>query len=126
MTELCNTTTDPVSHTSGPWKIDWTIAGGGRNEDFPELHYANIYSHGYMNSAPAGLSITGYIRKADALLIAAAPELLEALKELLASQLAVMPPFEAGAAAQDAWSDRRAKARNDAAWAVAKATGEHS
>lgn len=62
--------------------------------------------------------------EADGRLIAAAPDLLEALKELLASQLAAMPPFEAGAAAQDAWSDRRAKARNDAVAVIAKAEGQ--
>lgn len=57
---------------------------------------------------------------ANARLIAAAPELFAALKELLASQAATYPPFEAGKTAQDAWADRRAKARNDAAAVIAK------
>ena len=42
-------------------------------------------------------------------------DLEAALKELLDSIAAEYPPFEAGAAAQVAWSDRRAKARNKAA-----------
>lgn len=68
-----------MSHSPAPWKINWTIAGGGAHEDFPELHYANIHSANYLEVAPHGLSITGYITKDDARLIAAAPELLEAL-----------------------------------------------
>lgn len=38
-----------------------------------------------------------------------------ALKELLDSELSQMPPAEAGVAAQNAWADRRAAARNNAA-----------
>ena len=38
-----------------------------------------------------------------------------ALAELLAAESTPMPPYEAGKDAQDAWGDRRAKARNDAA-----------
>lgn len=60
---------------------------------------------------------------ANARLIAAAPELLEALAELLAAEEAVFPPFEAGAEAQDAWAIRQTNARYAAAQAIAKATG---
>ena len=41
------------------------------------------------------------------------------LRELLTTELLMMPSFEAGVAAQDAWADRRAKARDDAAAALA-------
>jgi hypothetical protein len=57
---------------------------------------------------------------------AAAPELLEALRELLAAELAMFPAFEAGKEAQDAWADRRAAARNNASFVIAKATGAQS
>jgi len=70
------------SHTPGPWKLDWTIAGGGCLEDYPELQYVNIRSANYFEVAPDGLSLTGFVRLADANLIAAAPDLLAALKEM--------------------------------------------
>jgi hypothetical protein len=71
------------THSPGPWAINWSIAGGGVHEDFPELHYVNIHSDKYMETAPEGLSIIGYIRPADALLIIAAPDLLAACKAAL-------------------------------------------
>lgn len=61
--------------------------------------------------------------EANARLIAAAPGLLAALKELLASEMSIMPPFEAGKDAQDAWADRMAKARNDAAAVINRTEG---
>ena len=48
--------------------------------DYPELQYVNIRSAKYFEVAPNGLSLTGYMRLADANLIAAAPDLLAALK----------------------------------------------
>lgn len=66
----------------GPWELDWTIAGGGQNEDYPELHYVNIHSAKYDQVAPYGLSITGYVRPADAHLISAAPDLLDQLRKV--------------------------------------------
>jgi hypothetical protein len=50
-------------------------------------------------------------------------DLLDALRELLAAELAQFPPHEAGKEAQDAWSHRRAAAKNNAVVAIAKATG---
>lgn len=41
------------------------------------------------------------------------------LQELMSAHGAQMPPFESGKEAQDAWADRRAKARNDAADLIA-------
>jgi hypothetical protein len=48
-------------------------------------------------------------------------ELEAALRELLDSQETLIPPFEAGIAAQNAWADRQAKARNDAVYLLAGA-----
>lgn len=50
--------------------------------------------------------------------------LKEALRELLETTLSEMPPHEAGKDAQDAWADRRAKARNDAAAIDAERAGK--
>ena len=41
-------------------------------------------------------------------------EMASALRELLAASMALMPAFEEGAEAQNAWADRRAAARNNA------------
>jgi hypothetical protein len=72
------------SHTPGPWKLDWQpVPGRGVHADFPYLHYVGIQSANYYDVAPNGLSVTGYMRKADALLIAAAPDMLEALKKIV-------------------------------------------
>ena len=67
-----------LKHSPAPWNLDWN--GGRTHPDFPELHYVNVHSHEWINHRPAGLSITGYMRKADAHLIAQAPDLLKALK----------------------------------------------
>lgn len=48
-------------------------------------------------------------------------QLEAALRELLDSMQAPYPPFEAGRAAQEAWSDRCAKARNDADFLLSSA-----
>jgi hypothetical protein len=89
--------TDPANvpaqgslHTPGPWLLNWNIAGGGQHEDYPELYYVNIHSANYLDVAPHGLSLTGYVRPADARLIAAAPELLEALKRLARAYVSTM------------------------------------
>lgn len=75
-------------HSSGPWIIDWKIAGGPQtHEDIPTLHYVNIHSPRYYETAPDGMSITGYLRKPDIHLIAAAPDLL-ALARQYASECA--------------------------------------
>lgn len=66
-------------------------------------------------------NICGYVERGAAALISAAPDLLEALSELLDAELTEMPPYEAGKEAQDAWADRRAAARNNARAVIAKA-----
>ena len=98
-------------HSPGPWTLDWNVAGGGCLEDYPELQYVNIRSANYFKVAPDGLSITGYVRLADANLIAAAPDLLSAAKEALASV---------------ALGGCSPSARSMLADAIAKAEGQHT
>lgn len=109
------------AHTPGPWiATQRTHTKGPPSPEESHLDYFHIMA----GRGDDSWELTGFMRPSDAHLIAAAPDLLEALKELLASQLAIMPPFEAGKDAQNAWSDRRAKARNDAAAVIAKAEGQ--
>ena len=114
MSEPQAQTTDLVSHTPGPWGIQSsrttvTVRSAGSGE---------VISSWYAGQP------TGTVTHANARLIAAAPELLGAIKELLASQMAPYPPFEAGKDAQNAWSDRRAKACSDAEVVIALAEGK--
>jgi hypothetical protein len=104
-------TPDALSkHTPGPW----SITRGYTKTGYP-CFWINGMSADEKRDAPT--------LDADARLIAEAPELLEALRELLASDLAQFPPYEAGKEAQDTWSHRRAAARNNARDAIVKATG---
>lgn len=80
-TERTNILAEGSLHSPGPWKLNWTYAGGGCLEDHPELQYVNIHSAKYIEVAPNGLSLTGYVRPADAHLIAAAPDLLALVKQ---------------------------------------------
>ena len=61
-----------------------------------------------------------YKREAEA----ESARLREALRELLETTLSQIPPYEAGRDAQDAWADRCAKARNDAAAINAERAGK--
>jgi hypothetical protein len=64
--------------------------------------------------------------QANAALIVTAPKTLAALRELLAAFLAEYPAYEAGQEAQNAWSNRRAAARDNARAAIAAAEGRQS
>lgn len=109
-TESSRGATAHAGHTPGPWRIDeeW-----GPSADYPDWGCVRIGES----------SVSGHAGPANIRLIAAAPDLLAACKELIASWLATYPSYEDGKAAQDAWSDRRAKARNDAEAAILKAEG---
>jgi hypothetical protein len=95
-----------ISHTPGPWEWsgNWLVAKGK-----PWVLWYTTADDGLHGS------------QEDKRLIAVAPELLAALEELLAAHLETFPQFEAGKEAQDAWSDRRAAARNSASFIIAKA-----
>lgn len=77
------TTDEQASHSPGPWTLDWNIAGGGTHPEFPELHYVCVRSR-EADSVTRELSITGYVRPADARLIRAAPDLLALAKQYAA------------------------------------------
>lgn len=73
-----------MNHTPGPWKLNWRIAGGGQHSEYPVLHYVCIEGGEYGDDPQIQpLRLTGYIRKPDAFLLAAAPDLLAACKEAL-------------------------------------------
>lgn len=65
-----------MSHTPGPWRltVDPTKRGA-------EDYYAIDAGKGYHEPGTPGFGITGFLEQSDALLISAAPELLEALKD---------------------------------------------
>lgn len=102
-------------HTPGPWHVvsDEAVKV---TDNFGATLATATFVHLQGRRVPSEV-------EANATLMAAAPELLEALKELLAAELAIFPSAEAGKEAQDAWADRRAAARNNAAFVIAKATG---
>jgi hypothetical protein len=101
-------------HSPGPWKLCYD----GEIESADGCTVVSLSFDSYREFSESAENV-----KANYRLIAAAPELLAALQELLSSQFTPMPPHEEGKDAQDAWADRRATSRNDAAAAIAKATG---
>lgn len=113
------------AHTTGPWVANGVCVYAqpfmrettfqdedGNERPFTEGLVALVYSCGANNM------------EANARLIAASPQLLAALRELLAAFLAEYPAFEAGKEAQDAWSNRRAVASDNARAAIAAAEGK--
>jgi hypothetical protein len=98
-------------HTNGPWTIpdiQWDVDSPEAFKSLIRIADANgKYDVAYAADDSARM-------QANAKLIAAAPELKDALVELLAAQYAQFPPAEAGQEAQNAWADRRAAARNNA------------
>jgi hypothetical protein len=66
--------------------------------------------------------ICGYVRPEVISLVKTSSDLLEALQELLEAETNMMPSYEAGKDAQDAWAARIQAARNNARAVIAKAT----
>lgn len=81
---------------------------GSPHPDMPGLVYMQLHVEG------RGAAFSGYVPPGVSALIESAPDLLEALSELLAAELTQIPPYESGKEAQDAWAARRAAARNNA------------
>lgn len=79
---MSDTNTASDSHSPAPWKLNWRIAGGGTHPSIPTLRYVCVESAN-TNDVADPLRMTGYVRPIDAHLIAAAPDLLKALKDLL-------------------------------------------
>lgn len=74
-----------MSHTAGPWKLDWnSVPGFSVHPHLPTMHYVLVYSSKPEDyDVEESLRITGYMRREDALLIHAAPDLSDALHDLL-------------------------------------------
>ena len=78
-------TTDakPASHTPGPWLVDADTGEHRRRLIEPGYHFIDAGKGYYSENDGLGFRLAGYMSLADATLIAAAPELLNALEYLL-------------------------------------------
>ena len=99
-------------HTTGPWFIERRTNDGGTT------HHSITASDGHGWSVDRYMSVSGCIDEHDARLIAAAPELLEALRGMLALD---EEHHQRGHCDDDVCAEVR-KARE----AIAKATGENT
>lgn len=105
-------------HTPGPWAVSSNTAcifGAKRGLGLEPIGL--IYHPALPDNSAVGLRA-----RADAALCAAAPELLDALRELLEAHRSKYPAFEFGVDAQNAWVERTTAARNTAELVIAKAT----
>ena len=74
----------PVSHTPGPWAAKPPDGGKPVGCDLVDLMSRSDLQSDYWFIAGPGADVHGHMSEADARLIAAAPDLLCALQELLA------------------------------------------
>ena len=95
-----------TQHTPGPWFIE------RRTYDNETTYYGVTASDGHGWSGNRYMSVSGCIDEHDARLIAAAPELLEALQKIAGNTY-------------DEWTNG-AEAARIARAAIAKATGENT
>lgn len=106
------------------WLLDQGCRAPDDCEDFERVELASDLPAAELERFKRGGRATALITMPDhlAALTAQSGEwvaLIGLLRELLASELTEKPCFEAGKDAQDAWADRRAKARNNASAAIA-------
>ena len=66
-------------HTPGPWRLDDPIHGDVISDDYHMIDGGS----GFLSERRPGFGVTGHMTIHDARLMAAAPELLEALQALL-------------------------------------------
>lgn len=103
-------------HTDGPWQLVEKFHTSGVCPDQPHLEYFHL--QGPLGDLDSNLNIAGFMKRADAKLIAAAPELLEALQ----AAIAVDEETIIGGTGCDTYSARYSAAREKARAAIAKAT----
>lgn len=73
-----------MSHTKGPWLVDDGFYGPDLTSDDYHIIVAGCGYHA--SPSDDGFAITGCISTANARLISAAPELLEALEDMISFQ----------------------------------------
>lgn len=67
-------------HTPGPWEQGQLYIRDSKNPSDPNYRYIRAGDGYLLNEAKGSFGISGFIRPQDARLIAASPDLLEALK----------------------------------------------
>ena len=72
---------EPVAHTPGPWR--YFDPSGERKPDPDHGTYFRIAGARGFSLDGRGFCVTGYVPEADARLMAAAPDLLAALREMV-------------------------------------------
>lgn len=107
-----------MSHTKGPWRVsrEGTLVMGGENEPGERILIAR--AHYGARPDPSGEQA-----EANARLIAAAPELLQALERLTRAVQDVAGPEPSESRYGSLWAELRAEAK-EAEAAIAKARGE--
>ena len=94
--------------TPGPWRIDDDVSGSGVYVDNDNYHGVDA-GRGYLDhETMTGFSVCAHMSLADTRLIAAAPDLFESLRDLLAD---IAQPGEAWAAGSTVERARAALAK---------------
>lgn len=78
-----------MTHTPGPWKFEFGSIVGESGKTVADVYWSN-------NASPFGTIGMLQERKANADLMAAAPELLQCAKCALADLEGILPEFETG------------------------------